>query len=365
VIVFIYMKENQEVSIKCKLTHINEEARVGVCVRCGTVKLNSGGFKKGLQFWRCSQKNTETDVEMKPFVRRQMRSQEGKPVHSLTDINDEARTGTCSICGPVEVLRGPVVNGKRYYHCRTSKGERVRPLYVHKHRLSEINLDNLTATCQTCGPTTLKKGGIRDGIQTWQCQNIYPQRKEGGKILALRQHTLSDINTETLKGICKKCGEVDLVSRGMIEGKPQWRCWNANKHNSLMANFGISFDEYSQMLKDQDGECACCHRSQTETMKVDHDHLTGEVRGLLCQPCNFGLGHFKDSITRLDQAKQYLIDTLTKDDPDNYNPQAVPIRKDKMTTLFCAPIQDRPKNITESLTESLTEVSTEALLPNS
>jgi hypothetical protein len=39
---------------------------------------------------------------------------------------------------------------------------------------------------------------------------------------------------------------------------------------------------------------------------IDHDHTTGEVRGLLCPTCNAGLGHFKDSPELLLKAALYL-----------------------------------------------------------
>lgn len=70
--------------------------------------------------------------------------------------------------------------------------------------------------------------------------------------------------------------------------------------------YGITGDEYAAMLLRQGG-CAICgetrHRKQ---MHIDHDHSTGQVRGILCFKCNVGLGNFGDSAENLRAALAYL-----------------------------------------------------------
>ena len=63
-----------------------------------------------------------------------------------------------------------------------------------------------------------------------------------------------------------------------------------------------------QLLARQGGKCAICksNNPHDKTWHKDHDHLTGRVRGVLCKPCNIGLGHFKDDIKRLRAAIRYL-----------------------------------------------------------
>ena len=73
--------------------------------------------------------------------------------------------------------------------------------------------------------------------------------------------------------------------------------------------YGITLAERDAMLVAQDNRCAIC-RSEDPGNKhgwyVDHDHTTGTVRGILCHPCNHGLGGFKDNQDNLAAAILYL-----------------------------------------------------------
>lgn len=63
------------------------------------------------------------------------------------------------------------------------------------------------------------------------------------------------------------------------------------------------------MLAEQDGRCKIC--GQLKKLNVDHDHATGEVRGLLCHGCNVGIGFFRDSPELLRSAIDYLVRSTT------------------------------------------------------
>ncbi len=77
----------------------------------------------------------------------------------------------------------------------------------------------------------------------------------------------------------------------------------------LRRKFNITADTYFQMLKAQNHKCAICETAQAVEGRrfcVDHDHKTGKVRGVLCQPCNTALGLFKDDLQVMLRAKAYL-----------------------------------------------------------
>lgn len=58
---------------------------------------------------------------------------------------------------------------------------------------------------------------------------------------------------------------------------------------------GMSVDRYDAMLAAQGGTCAICGKPpKQKRLAVDHDHVTGEVRGLLCGPCNTMLGRMEE-----------------------------------------------------------------------
>lgn len=77
---------------------------------------------------------------------------------------------------------------------------------------------------------------------------------------------------------------------------PNYHTWNT---------YGITRDQYIDMMLEQDNCCGICEKPMLKR-NVDHDHNDGRVRGLLCTPCNTGLGKLGDSIDGLKRAIAYL-----------------------------------------------------------
>jgi hypothetical protein len=71
------------------------------------------------------------------------------------------------------------------------------------------------------------------------------------------------------------------------------------------AKYGLRGNDFENMKQQQNGCCLICGR-QPKRFCVDHDHVTGKIRGLLCFRCNTGLGAFADSIKGLLAAVAYL-----------------------------------------------------------
>lgn len=117
--------------------------------------------------------------------------------------------------------------------------------------------------------------------------------------------------------ICKTCESrnrkmrnIDNPGAKAVECN-KWRKNNPQKSKSswLKYKYGITIEEYDNMLFLQNYSCAICLRPRDELKKdlaVDHDHETNTIRGLLCGKCNKGLGLFRDSSSLLKDAATYI-----------------------------------------------------------
>lgn len=84
----------------------------------------------------------------------------------------------------------------------------------------------------------------------------------------------------------------------------------ARRARWLRDKYGITLAEFAAILKVQGGTCAICRKPPRagRNLHVDHDHKTGEVRGLLCYNCNrFHLGRKRDAEVFMAMYK-YLTD---------------------------------------------------------
>lgn len=106
---------------------------------------------------------------------------------------------------------------------------------------------------------------------------------------------------------CKACtlkSQKTYYERNSDMVKDRVRRWNLQK-------FGITEDDYMRMLKAQGGRCYICQKKprSDRRLAVDHDHRTGEFRGLLCGHCNhILLGTFHENVDLFQRAADYLTE---------------------------------------------------------
>ena len=90
-----------------------------------------------------------------------------------------------------------------------------------------------------------------------------------------------------------------------------WRSWNFDYRRDYMLRYtyGITQEQYEELLAKQGGGCAICGKTPEEegrNLAVDHDHKTGEIFGILCTHCNkFLVGHLREPLA-FARAADYL-----------------------------------------------------------
>ena len=101
---------------------------------------------------------------------------------------------------------------------------------------------------------------------------------------------------------CKTC-KVKANRRYLHKNPDKAAKW---KRENKVRSYGISVEQYQQMISNQDNKCAICGNTSDRALDIDHCHTTGKVRGLLCSYCNKAIGMFKDNYEYLEAAIDYL-----------------------------------------------------------
>lgn len=112
-------------------------------------------------------------------------------------------------------------------------------------------------------------------------------------------------NSTKKNHIRPECRSCDNKQRQERKKKEKAKDPDKVRDRYLRKTYKIGLDEYTEMLKNQNGVCWICQ--EKKDLVVDHDHSTGKVRGLLCNQCNTSLGGFKDNIDYLRSAINYLL----------------------------------------------------------
>lgn len=115
--------------------------------------------------------------------------------------------------------------------------------------------------------------------------------------------------SDGLRPDCKQCN----IKKSSIRQKKR-RKTNPEtfRNTALKAKYGVSLEQYRIKLAAQGNVCKICGSSNPGASKklfsVDHNHKTGQIRGILCHGCNAGLGMFREDPISLQNAIKYLKD---------------------------------------------------------
>ena len=99
------------------------------------------------------------------------------------------------------------------------------------------------------------------------------------------------------------------------EGQRRWKTKHPEKYKevtrrgNLKRYNGMTIEDYDELYQKQKGCCPICKKHSTELGKVfhvDHNHITGKVRGLLCNRCNVALGMLAENIDNAKMMVQYI-----------------------------------------------------------
>lgn len=190
--------------------------------------------------------------------------------------------------------------------------EQIGFLGVNRHSKYK---DGKFSSCQECGqelvqtnrgqPRKFCGGGCRDKYHN----RVKADRKTAAYVAVNRPDCCrwcrSPINQPPSgrpREYCsKECKNAAWRKNNVAHDRSRYRAWSIER-------YGITADQYEEMLNFQKGRCAICgnHPNHKHPLHIDHDHDTGAVRQLLCARCNTALGLFKEDESTLVSAIEYL-----------------------------------------------------------
>lgn len=194
--------------------------------------------------------------------------------------------------------------------------QRVYRLYCNGHyrrwkRTGEPGPADLRVTLQE--PVECSFAGCSNRARTQGlCSGHYGQKWKGVPLAALKPAVDTMSRDGEGRKLCNKCSTWMPVEAFYPNGNTRdglsTYCKRCHKDAQLSRTYGLTPGEYEAMEAEQQGVCKICKgvNSDGRRLFVDHNHSTGAVRGLLCNPCNRALGLLEDNPERLREAAAYL-----------------------------------------------------------
>ena len=174
---------------------------------------------------------------------------------------------------------------KERERCRV-KAQRTRDKRKAAGLCRECKKPSITTSCEDC--KLVRKEKRLERIRNKQCVSCTKPNENG-------------------KDQCDECcSKENARCKESLKTPDKYRRWKSSQLKHL---YGITIEEYEEILAEQNYKCEICQQPigcENKRPYVDHDHETGALRGLLCQNCNSVLGLAHDSTEVLRRAAEYI-----------------------------------------------------------
>lgn len=118
-------------------------------------------------------------------------------------------------------------------------------------------------------------------------------------------------------GLYPRCKECDYLAQKKYINKNRERFKKARRAIYLKHKYKITSETFEKLLIEQNFVCYICGKHQNknlgpggyggqQSLAIDHNHITGKIRGLLCNTCNRALGLFNDNANLIERAANYI-----------------------------------------------------------
>lgn len=255
-----------------------------VCVECGAGFIRPG--QRGPVPIRCAECKARHKRE------RHAASERRRQERLLREQRGEIRCGKCKKTKPAEDFNP------------SQRRDGGWCLQCHREKYVERAGGMEERACEVCGTTFTVTARSRKRYCGDKCKSVASSRRQVAR------------NREARRGRpCENCGKEISPDRLVLARYCSEKCRKEHvgpeirRRSHLKRLYGLTPETYDELVARQDGRCAICRTDDPglkDVWHVDHCHTTGAVRGLLCAPCNTGLGQFKDDTSLLLAAVAYL-----------------------------------------------------------
>jgi Recombination endonuclease VII len=189
---------------------------------------------------------------------------------------------------------------------------------------AEVYMTDIIKVCKNCGDLKKHQCILIKSINKYKCKfciNVTRRkhRENNRELLNQKSREYRKNNIERIRARDRQWKAKDYKERKYIYVERAKRFYKNNpektKNRRLITKYGITIEQYNEMLIKQNNLCFICRKPESAFHKnsnkvkdlcVDHCHKTGKARALLCANCNCLIGYSNESIEILQEAINYL-----------------------------------------------------------